>query len=117
MINEPEDIDDEILTDLARTSELIAEKVDASDLHAVFSIATKFVESENGEETVQTFLMATGFLGVLGEGLYAELKDQIENGNTNLFAVLRDVVRDLEEDLNIDPDENFGEDDAAPTLH
>lgn len=111
------DIDDEILLDVSTHSELIAVKVDLSDQHAVFTLAAKYLENDAGEESCQTFMMATGFLGVLGEGLYSELRDQIEKGNTSLFSIFRDVVRDLEEDLNIEPEEDFGEDGNEPTLH
>ena len=112
-----DEIDDEILLDLANSSALLAEKVDLSDQHAVFTLAAKYLENDAGEESCQTFMMATGFLGVLGEGLYSELRDQIEKGNTSLFSIFRDVVRDLEEDLNIEPEEDFGEDGNEPTLH
>ena len=117
---DPEDVKDEILLDVSEHANSIVDKVDASDNHAALYFGVKYAEgSETVKESVETYIMAVGYFGILGEGLYSELRDQLENGQPQLFAILRDVIHDLEEDMNLDPDEDFGldDDDSTRTLH
>lgn len=93
------------------------DKIEASEDHAILLLGVKYVEPDNDEGGVQTYIAASGFYEILAEGLYAELKDQIEKGHTGLFMTLRQVIRDLEEDLGIDPDEELEEDDSPSNLH
>ena len=116
---DPSDVKDEILLDISEQANETINKVDASEDHAVLYFGVKYTEeTDTVKESVETYIMAAGYFGILGEGLYSELKDQLENGQPSLFAILRDVIHDLEEDLNIDPDEDFGLDnDTTATIH
>jgi hypothetical protein len=117
---DPEDVKDEILLATSEHAAEIADKIDASDNHAALYFGVKYIEGDDKvKEAVETYIMAVGYFGILGEGLYSELRDQLENGQPNLFAILRDVIHDLEEDMNIDPDEDFGldDDESNRTIH
>jgi hypothetical protein len=54
--------------------------------------------------------------GILEEGLYSELRYQIEQGDVLLFNAMRRVIADLEEDLEIDEEELEGT-EHGQTLH
>lgn len=105
---------DPVLEKLADAVEPIADMIETSENHAMLVIGVKYIEGEH--EGVQTYMGAMGFYGIIAEGLYAELVDQIEKGNTALFSILRDVVRDVEEDLGLDPDQVLDDQDST-TLH
>jgi hypothetical protein len=114
------DVKDEILLACSEHANETADLIDASDNHAALYFGVKYTEgSEKVKESVETYIMAVGYFGILGEGLYSELRDQLENGQPQLFAILRDVIHDLEEDMNIAPDEDFGMDDGETprTIH
>lgn len=109
--------EDKILLLAQKASDKILDLVGKSEDHAVFSIAVRLEEGETEDtDQVHTFLDAGGYYGILAQGLYAELRNQIENDQPQLFAILRDVIHDLEEDLGIAPDEDLGE-NVAPTIH
>jgi hypothetical protein len=109
---------DQLLKDLSDRVAPTMEAVEVSENHALFTLGVNYLETPEGEpEGVETFLAVAGFHGIIAEGLYAELHDQIEQGNMSLFAILRDVIRDLEEDLGIDPDAEFDEEDDVKHLH
>ena len=111
---ERDDMKDEILLDVSDAANAVAPKIDESDNHAALYFGVKYTEeTDKVKESVETYIMAVGYFGILGEGLYSELRDQLENGQTQLFAILRDVIHDLEEDMNIEPDEDFGQDDET----
>lgn len=116
---DPSDVKDEILLDISEHANELADKIDASDNHAALYFGAKYIEeTPTTKEGVETYIMAVGYFGIIAEGLYSELRDQLENGETQLFSILRDVVHDLEEDLEIDPDEDFGDtDESNRTLH
>ena len=42
--------------------------------------------------------------------------DQVKNGHWGLFTALRRVVRDMEDELGISPEEEL-EDDESPNTH
>ena len=115
----PDDAD-EILLSVSEHAHDIADKIDEdeNENHAALYFGARYIDqTETNKEGVETYLMVAGFYGVLAEGLYSELRDQIENGETELFSVIRDVVHDLEEDLNIEPDDFGIEDDTPKFLH
>lgn len=113
----PEDAD-EILLSISEHANEIADTIDESENHAALYFGARYIDqTETNKEGVETYLMAVGFFGILAEGLYSELRDQIENGETELFSVIRDVVHDLEEDLNIEPDDFGIPDDTPKFLH
>lgn len=116
IVNEA-DMDDPILKNLADAVIPVSDSMYQSEDHAIFCIGVKYTEEGPGGEGpgVQTFFSATGFNGVIAEGLYQELADMIADGQMGLFAALRDVIRDLEEDFDISPDEEL--DDEPSTLH
>lgn len=110
-------VDDPILKELADCLDPVADKVENSEDHALFVLGVRYMDedSENGEG-VQIFINCTGYFGIVAEGLYAELRDQIERGHGALFEVLREVIHDLEEDLGIDPDQSTISDEHDGTI-
>jgi hypothetical protein len=108
------EIGDPILEKLAEVTRPLTDQADASKEHALFVLGVKYIEDKNLGEGVQTYFAATGFFGVIAEGLYAELGDQIESGNPALFVLIRQVIQDLEEDYGLNDDENPRE---RPTLN
>lgn len=108
--------DDELLNEYSEATRPVVDKFEQSSEHAMLSLAVKLVGEEDNQG-VQTFINATGFYGILAEGLYAELGDMISNGNMALFSIIRDVIRDLEEDFGIDPEEDIEADDAPEHYH
>jgi hypothetical protein len=109
--------DDLLLNELSTSTRPVVDSFEESPDHAVFILGVKLIT--DGEETqgVQTFINASGFYGILSEGLYAELGDMMSGGDMSLFSVLRDVVRDLEEDFGISPDEDITESDSPELYH
>ena len=114
------EIDDELLNELADTTKEVSDKFDSSEDHALFILGVRLVDDDTDPENyrIQTHINANGYYGILAEGLYSELHDQVQNGNTALFAIIRDVIRDIEESFGIDTDEEIigGEDDGT-TIH
>jgi hypothetical protein len=107
--------DDELLNELSEVTGEIVEKFEQSEDHAIFTLGVKLIEGEDAG--IQTYINASGYYGILAEGLYAELGDQVANGNLALFSIIRDVIRDLEEDFGIDPDEEIVDEDAPENYH
>lgn len=109
---------DVLLTKLSKFATEVADDFHKSEDHAVFMIGVKLIdEPETETQGVHTFINVNGYYEILAEGLYAELKDELSNGNATLFSIIRDVVRDLEEDFDIDPDEEIEEDNAPENYH
>ena|SRR5277367_5792961 len=107
---EVSDFADPLLEKLAEVTRPLTDQAEASKEHALLVLGVKYIDDKNLGEGVQTYFAATGFYGVIAEGLYAELGDQIETGNPALFALMRQVIRDLEEDYGI------GDDDSTPRV-
>jgi hypothetical protein len=94
---------DPILEEIIRLMRPIADRMSNEEDRALLLIGVRYHPDSDG---VETALVSTGYLSVLAEGVYTELASQIEKGNPELFMVLRQVVHDLEIDLNIPPDED-----------
>lgn len=106
--------DDVILLEIAQTFEPITEKIDEGTDYAVLILGAKFnEETPSAKESVETYFAAVGYYDVIEEGLYASLKAQMDKGDKSLFSVLRNVIRDIEEDFDISPEEEI-EDDSPP---
>lgn len=105
---------DSILQEMVTALEPIADKIQVSEDHAHLIIGVKYEEGDN--PGVQTYLSAAGYFGIIEEGLFSELKDQISKGQMQMFATLRNVVRDLEEEFGISPDAEFDDAEEVP-LH
>lgn len=109
-MSEPQNQQDEIINKIADVSSEITEQVEQSEDHAIFVLGVKHeYEEDRDESTFHTYINATGFYDILAEGLFQELSDQVSNGQMNLFLMLRDVVRSLEEEFSIDPDDDLSE--------
>ena len=113
------DAGDPFLKELATAIDEVTSTIEVSEDHAVLILGVKYFDEEKNPDAagVETFISAAGYFGIIAEGLYAELREQIESGNTSLFQILREVVRDIEEDMNLDPEEEFGDDGEPSTLH
>jgi hypothetical protein len=112
---------DPVLEELSQVLRPVADKIDASDEHAMLTLGAKYVSNPDNPEQfgVHTFFAVTGFYELIAEGLYAELREMMEEGDLSLFYILREVIQDLEADLDV---QNTGEEfvDEGPggkTLH
>lgn len=111
--------DDPVLNDMADAFGSVVESMEASKDHGVLVLGAKFIDAEGEEpEGVQTYINVAGYYGVIGEGLYQELAEQVAAKEMGLFAMIRDVVRDIEDTFEIGRDDELeiGEDDGQ-TLH
>lgn len=110
-----EEFRDSILIGLTEAVEPTIEKIDNDLSYATLVIGAKsMTDPDSGQEGVLTVLSASGLYTLLEEGIYAELADQIESGNFDLFATFRNIVRELEKDFNISTEE---EDDKPAYIH
>lgn len=109
---------DPVLKDLADAVQPIAEALETSQDHALFALGVKYMDGDSDSEGgVQTYINACGFFGILEEGLFAELADQVEQGHMGLFLMLRRVVRDIEEEMGISPDDEIEDEEDVPASH
>lgn len=108
--------DDAVLLALTEAIEPTLKSMASSDDYSLLVIGTKYDDSDKKNPGVATFITCTGLTGILEEGLYSELRFQLEEGDVNLFNLLRSVIADLEEDLNIGEDE-LESDNHEQTLH
>lgn len=112
---------DPLLSELADTLKPTATKIEASDDHALFVLGAKHVANPDDPEQygVHTFFAVSGFYELIAEGLYAELREMMEEGNMSLFYILREVIQDLETDLEVENtgEEFMDEDYGGKTLH
>jgi hypothetical protein len=112
---------DPILKELSEVLKPVVDEINKSDEHALITLGAKYMANPDDPEQfgVHTFLAVTGFYELIAEGLYAELREMMEDGDLSLFYVLREVIQDLEADLDV---QNTGEEfiDEGPggkTLH
>lgn len=111
--------DDPVLFALTEAIEPTLKTLETSEDYSLLVIGTKYDDSNKGKEGVVTFMACSGLTGILEEGLYSELRFQIEEGDVHLFNTLRRVIHDLEEDLelNLSADEELEGSDSGQTLH
>jgi hypothetical protein len=108
--------EDPVLFALTEAVEPTITLVETSDDYALLVFGTKYDDSDKSEPGVATFMSCVGLTGILEEGLYSELRYQIEQGDVLLFNAMRRVIADLEEDLEIDEEELEGT-EHGQTLH
>lgn len=108
--------DDPVLFALIEAVDPTIEVVDNSEDYALLVFGTKYDDSDKSKAGVATFMSCAGLTGILEEGLYSELRFQIEQGDVLLFNVIRRVISDLQEDLEINEDELEGT-EHGQTLH
>lgn len=112
------DIEDNFLTDLNDAVTPIATSIEGSENLALFTLGVKFIENENEQnDAVQTYFSAEGYFGIIAEGLFQELHQQMQDGDNSMFVMLREVIRDLEEEYDIDPAEQLSAEAPAVLLH
>ena len=111
--------DDSILHQLDDIIEPVADKFELQEDAALLVLGSKIVidEKDHDEDAVHTYIMMVGYYEVLMEGLYSEIKGQIDKGNFALFNCFRTIVRSIEEDLGIDPDEEIDDGQEETVLH
>lgn len=109
---------DPVLEELSETVSTFVDDFDTDD-NALLVLGVHYVEGKDEDDMggVQTFIAATGFNQILGEGLYVELMENIQQGNYGLFTALRSAVRAVEEQLGIEPDEEYGNEHTSKTIH
>jgi hypothetical protein len=95
-------LDNKILAALVDAVEPVITEIDASSDEIGMLVIGGAILEENGQPSVQTFTTSAGYFSVIAEALYAELANQISEDNFNLFNTIRQVVHDLEEDLELD---------------
>lgn len=103
----------EVDPNLAELAESVTPFVKLTDTDPEYSLLVlgvrEFVDplDSSGEPNVKTFFGVTGDVNSVAEGLFCELMEQIENGNMNLFTVLRQAVRDIEGMIDMSPDDEI----------
>lgn len=110
--------EDTILHELNEAVDPIADKFEQQDSSSLLVLGAKVVPAGEGEgeDSVHTYIMVVGYYEILMEGLYAEIKGQIDAGNYSLFNCFRDVVRGLEDEFGIDPDDDISDEDSSTNL-
>lgn len=109
---------DPLLTQLSEDLEPVAAKLNASDEHALLVLGARHVANPDDPDQygVHTFFAVSGYYALLAEGIYAELREMIEEGNPALFYMLREVIDDLQQDVEI-PKMDEGVGGGGQTLH
>lgn len=111
----------ELLVHLKNANEPILDEIEkrSDPSYGALVIGVKLEdETENEEAGLITYLSATGSFDAIAEGLFTELLEMMQSGDASLFSVLREVVRDIEQELDINPeDELDGTSDTPVTLH
>lgn len=83
---------------------------DQENVRSLFVVVGKAIPAEGGMEAIQSYITMSGDIGVMQEALYAEMVEQIKNNNNyELFQAFREVIQNIEQELNIDPEETFDE--------
>lgn len=107
---------DAILDEFGESANALMDLVDTDDNYAMFALCVRYQdETGNQEAFVETNIAANGYFGVLEEGLYSELLDQVQRGDMRLFATIRSAIRDIEDEIGLSPEDDIevegGEDD------
>lgn len=109
---------DEIIDSITEAADFLDEQVGESEEHGLLIVGAKMLIKDNPDDSsVQTFVSVSGYYDIIEEGLFADLMAQIEDGQMALFAMLRNVVRDIESAQGIDPNDEIGDENATPTYH
>jgi uncharacterized protein involved in cysteine biosynthesis len=87
------------LDDLMDILNPIVQEVNETDNASLLILGTLLCNEE--AVSVSTCTIAAGFLGIIAEGLYAELADQIQKNQKELFHTIRRVIHDLEKDFDL----------------
>ena len=107
---------DEILDTFSKTTNTLMDLVDKDDNYAMLALCVRYQEETGKEDSfIETNIAANGYFGVLEEGLYSELLDQVQRGDMRLFASIRAAIRDVEAEIGLDPTDDIdveGEDHA-----
>ena len=107
-VDKQSDDADDLLNDLSDSVKTVVDRFQKSEDHAIFVLGTKLINDPSGEVSgVHAYVNIAGYYEIIAEGLYSELRDEITNGNMMLFSMLRDVVRDLEDDFDIQHDDEI----------
>ncbi len=104
------------LIDLVKSIKKHQVKFEKSNKLALFVLGVEYDDTISDSPTINTFLTGTGIHSLLAEGLYGELREQIESGNKALFFLLTEVLQDIMEDLDLYPDPESDE-NIEPTFH
>lgn len=99
--------EDEVIANLREAVTPTMDKIEAdtTNTRAALVIAGK-ENIVNGEYAgIMTFVDCVGDLGTIGEALYNELTNQIDENNPNLFNLLREVVKTIEQEKEIPDDQ------------
>ena len=107
---------DAILDEFGESANALMDLVDTDDNYAMFALCVRYQEETGKEDSfIETNIAANGYFGVLEEGLYSELLDQVQRGDMRLFASIRAAIRDVEAEIGLDPTDDIdveGEDHA-----
>lgn len=84
------------------------------EVRAIFVVGAKELIVDGEYTGVQTFIDICGDYGILGEAIYGELIASIQDKKPQLFHMLRDVIKTIEEELDLDVDTPL---DSTRVLH
>lgn len=100
--------DDTLLQELQEAVDPIISEIDGDfeTDRAVLLISAADPLDENGESTnFQTYFDCAGDHGIIQEALYNILTEKLDQGSPELFQAIRQVIREIESDRGIDPEE------------
>lgn len=100
---------------LQEFSEIVDDFIsNVSEEYAVFALGVKSEEAHGG---VQTYINVSGKLGILQEGLYAEIAARLEQGDYTLLKLVKEVIDDVCDSFDIDYEDISSESFQTPALH
>lgn len=104
------EVEDFLLKELQEAVDPIISEIDGDmdTERAVFLIAASDPQDENGQShNFQTYFDCAGDHGIIQEALYNILTEKLDQGSPELFQAIREVVREIEQERDIEPDESI----------
>lgn len=101
-------LEDSDLAELMNATSPIIDRLQGDYSFAALTLGVRTLEDPKTKQIgMLTIISAAGLYSVLEEGLYAELASQIEEGNRDLFITIRNAIKAVEKDFDIDTTEEI----------
>lgn len=101
-------LEDSDLAELMNATSPIIDRLQGDYSFAALTLGVRTLEDPKTKQIgMLTIISAAGLYSVLEEGLYAELASQIEEGNRDLFITIRNAIKAIEKDFDIDATEEI----------
>lgn len=107
---------DEVIEQLRDTVAPIIDQIEKEENipRAALVIGAREITEDGETVAIQSIVDICGDYGVLGEALYNELISGIESKKPELFQLIREVIRTIEQEMDIDTDQPY---EQERTLH